>query len=53
MKAMKGRPSKQLLRWILIVEGQTSGDGITFTGSKDESFGAVTYIQNWGLHATE
>jgi hypothetical protein len=39
--------------WRLTVTGQTSGDGITFTGSKNESFGPVTYIQNWGLHAAE
>ena len=39
--------------WRLSVTGQTSGDGITFTGSKNESFGPVTYIQNWGLHAAE
>jgi hypothetical protein len=39
--------------WRLTVEGKMSGDGTTFTGTENESFGPLTYIQNWSLHATE
>jgi hypothetical protein len=39
--------------WKLSVSGRESGDGITFTGTEDESFGGVTYIQHWNLHAVE
>jgi hypothetical protein len=30
-----------------------SGDGVTFTGTKDESFGSVSIDQHWNLHPTE
>jgi hypothetical protein len=39
--------------WKLSVSGQESGDGAAFGGTEDESFGGLTYIQNWNLHATE
>jgi hypothetical protein len=39
--------------WKMEVSGQESGDGVTFTGTEDESFGGLTYVQNWNLHGTE
>ena len=33
--------------------GQTSSDGIDFTGTKDEGFGEFVYVQHWNLHGTE
>ncbi len=41
------------IAWKLSVSGQESGDGATFTGTEDESFGSVTYVQHWNLHGTE
>ena len=40
------------IAWKLEVSGQVSADGATFTGTKDESFGSVTYDQHWNLHST-
>jgi hypothetical protein len=41
------------INWELHVSGQMSGDGVTFTGTKDESFGSVSIDQHWNLHPTE
>jgi hypothetical protein len=49
----EGSPFDAVPAWKLSVSGQESGDGVTFTGTEDESFGGLTYVQNWNLHSTE
>jgi hypothetical protein len=39
--------------WKLTVSGQESGDGTSFTGSEEESFGGTSIEQHWNLHGVE